>query len=56
MGATILLAIEVGGKFNRNSKKYILDFKAAARLQGDSFLEEILLLTQMIKASLLSQY
>ncbi|MBO6185876.1 MAG: OmpA family protein [Chryseobacterium sp.] len=37
MGATILLAIEIGGKFNKNSKKYILDFKAAARLQGDSF-------------------
>lgn len=37
MGATILLAIEIGGKFNKTSKKFIFDFKAAARLQADAF-------------------
>ncbi|AZA51726.1 OmpA family protein [Chryseobacterium sp. G0201] len=37
MGVKIVLAIEVGGKFNSNKQKKIIDFRAEARLEGEAF-------------------
>lgn len=37
MGVKIVLAIEVGGKFNANRQRKIIDFKAEARLEGEAF-------------------
>lgn len=37
MGVKILLAIEVGGKFNSNRQRKIIDFRAEARLEGEAF-------------------
>ncbi|MFK7000663.1 hypothetical protein V3470_13890 [Flavobacterium oreochromis] len=44
MGVTILLAVEIGGKFNKSSSNTIIDFKPAARLQGDSYFGGYLIL------------
>ncbi|GEM56115.1 hypothetical protein B0A58_02410 [Flavobacterium branchiophilum NBRC 15030 = ATCC 35035] len=37
MGATIILSIEVGGKFKKKKMKEILPFKAKASLKGDAY-------------------
>ncbi len=37
MGVQIILAIEIGGKFNESKRSNILKFKAAAKLTGDAY-------------------
>lgn len=37
MGVKVILAIEIGGKFNANTQKKIIDFRAEARLEGEAF-------------------
>ncbi|KMQ65439.1 hypothetical protein ACM46_05955 [Chryseobacterium angstadtii] len=37
MGVKVVLAIEIGGKFNASRQRRIIDFRAEARLEGEAF-------------------